>query len=574
MKKLVRNVAALALVGVMAFAAVGCGRGGDDAPTTAPGTPAGTPAQGATPAPGTPPPAGTPTEPLFSYPMNTNVVLTYWVAEATNHQGIVENIGQTRIKQNLMAATGITVDFWQPTGATAAEGFNVLIATAQFPHIVQANWHANFPGGVAGALNDGVIIPLNEPMAQWAPNFMAILDGNAEVRRAVHTDDGVLFVFPFLRIDYILRTSTGPMIRADWLAAQGLAEPVTIADWENMLTVFRDVYGASFSGVASGGNPNGLHQIFSNAFGLRPHQTNGFNLRPGSQEVFWSGADEGFRAYWETMIRWFDQGLIDPDITAANRARVDGGVLGEDFGAWVLPVGGGMGPLLSSPPHDQFDIVAVRWPVLNAGDRTYFQGTANVLDLGSWGHAGITVTAERDGVVMYATRFLDFGYSEEGATLMNWGEYGLVWEWEDQAAGVRRYTDYIHNHPGGRNFAQALSYHALAPMNGPFPQDGGYMPQFAARPQQRNALQIWNFGHDAIQTLLPPVSFTTAEADAHTAHWGDINTHFTSTIAQWLIGETQLNDATWAAYLNTLESLGINTLVQNHQAAVDRFFRR
>jgi len=399
---------------------------------------------------------------------------------------------------------------------------------------------------------------------------------NPAVRLEVITDDGDFYVFPFLRLDPILRTSTGPMVRQDWLDDLGIDEPETIADWENMLIAFNQNFGAQFSGVASQGNPNGLHTTFATAWGLRPTQTQGFNVRPGTQEVFFSFSEPSFREYWETMMRWYAMGLIDEDVTTRTRAELDGMILREELGAFIGPVGGGMGPWLTNAHNEglaHFDILAPRFPVLNAGDPIYFQGTAFAFDMGSWGHAAITSTAERNGHVEVATRWLDWAYSQEGFDLLNWGEEGLVWENAPEEPGGRRYTTYISQHPD-RTFAQALSYHALSPMNAPFVQDGYYMPQFAPRPQQRNALQVWNFGHNAVSTLFPPVSFTEQEADTNRSILPELQSFYQEQLVRWLHGTDELNDDTWNAFINQMNNMGLERVLAGYQAAANRFWSR
>ena len=42
-------------------------------------------------------------------------------------------------------------------------------------------------------------------------------------------------------------------------------------------------------------------------------------------------------------------------------------------------------------------------------------------------------------------------------------------------------------------------------------------------------------------------------------------------VAEFITGQKELNDATWAEYLNTLESMDLETLVSTRQAAYDRW---
>src|SRR5690606_26912925 len=124
---------------------------------------------------------------------------------------------------------------------------NLMIASGQLPDVIEYGW-ATAPKGADSLIKEGRIIRLNELIAEHAPNLTKVLDENPEYRKLVTTDEGNIYVMPFLLGDPSLSVVHGPIIREDWLKKVGLEQPKTIADWEAMLTAFRD------------GDPNGNGQ--------------------------------------------------------------------------------------------------------------------------------------------------------------------------------------------------------------------------------------------------------------------------------------------------------------------------
>ena len=68
-------------------------------------------------------------------------------------------------------------------------------------------------------------------------------------------------------------------------------------------------------------------------------------------------------------------------------------------------------------------------------------------------------------------KILDYGYSEAGHNLFNFGIEGVSYEMKD---GRAEYTDVVTNNPDGWPFAQSLAKYIRANYNGPFIQDLNY----------------------------------------------------------------------------------------------------
>ena len=148
-------------------------------------------------------------------------VVTYWA-------GIPMGDGSSDAEsipfvQYLHEATGIDVDFTiaSSDGGQRTEQFNILIASNEYPDIMESNW-AGFKGGAQGAIDQKVIVPLNQYMDEGKlPNFVKYLEEHPEIDKLLKTDSGEYYTIPFIREDDKSRMFNGPILRKDWLDELG-----------------------------------------------------------------------------------------------------------------------------------------------------------------------------------------------------------------------------------------------------------------------------------------------------------------------------------------------------------------
>ena len=169
------------------------------------------------------------------------VKLTYWVKLHENLDAAkVTNMAQTRWYEAVKEATGIEIEFIHPAAGQDGTEFNLLTAVPdEMPDIVEYSWTA-YPGGASAAIDDEVIISLNDVIASGkAPHLKAILDNEVAIDKAVKTADGDYYVFPFLRgttfEDNNCLFTSGFYMRGDILKELGLEVPETIDEWDAVL---------------------------------------------------------------------------------------------------------------------------------------------------------------------------------------------------------------------------------------------------------------------------------------------------------------------------------------------------
>ena len=162
--KLMRSGALALSIMMLAGTMTGCGKKEDSTKET---TAAASSEQAAAPA-------------EFSYPMSTDETLTYWMELNSNVAANFNNIGDTTFGKKLQEATGITVEFQHPAVGQVAEQFNLLLSNRTLPDVIEYSW-LTYGGGPQKAIEDGVIIPLNDIIDQYCPNLKAYLEANPDI---------------------------------------------------------------------------------------------------------------------------------------------------------------------------------------------------------------------------------------------------------------------------------------------------------------------------------------------------------------------------------------------------------
>ncbi|SFP74673.1 extracellular solute-binding protein [Caldicoprobacter faecalis] len=488
------------------------------------------------------------------YPIKGDYKLTYWVELAANVTAYCTNYSELPWRQELEKRTGVKVEYIHPPVGQAEESLNVLLASGEYPDIMVYQW-PSYPGGVMKLYNDGVIIELTDLMKKYAPNLMAYYEANPEVARQVKSDDGKFYLVPFIRGHKELRHTSGPVLRADWLKANGHDVPITIADWEKVLTAFKENQGceAPFTG-----NLDQIRMTFVNAFGIDR------TFYPDNKVVKFGPVEDGYKEFLITMADWYKKGLIDQNFSTVDRTIQDSKMTTGRAGATRAAGGGQMGPYINTARKEnpEYDLVAAPYPVKNPGEKPKYM---NSFEFTSNGHAVITTSCKHPDIAM---RFLDYAYSEEGHILYNYGIEGVSFEYVN---GVPTYTDLIMNNPEGLTIAQAMSKYCLAPINGPFIQDVNYIRQYYTMPQQKDALVKWS-DVDENTSVMPPITFTPEESAEVAKIMNEINTYVDEMTMKIIMGTEPVSKVD--EFQKTIKDMGIDKAIEIYQRALDRYYAR
>lgn len=551
MKRQLKKATALVMAASIAAGLTGCG-GGKTEETQVPKE---TAAAGETVA------AGEAKE--FSYPMEKGEPIQYWVEPTNTVTANFANLGDTPFAKGLMENTGVDIEFLQPPQGQGKEQFSLIIADGDLPDIMEYNWIADYPGGPEKAIRDGVILPLNDIMDQYCPNLKKYLEENPEIDRAVKTDDGNYYCFPFIRGEDDLRNTIGLMLRADWLEELNLEVPETIDEWHTVLTAFKEQKGCNApltfeytNNQYLGANP------FVAAFDTH------YSFYIGSDDkVHFGAAEEGYKKYLETMNQWYEEGLLDADIATMKNDQVAAKITNGNAGASLGQAGSRMGTWLvaAQKTNPEYDLVAAPQPSTEKGKKAEF----GHVELAYAGRSSACITTSCEDVER-AARLLDWAYSEEGHMYYNFGTEGESYTMED---GQPVYTDQILHHPEGWPVSQAMSAYIRGCYNGPFVQDSRYLEQYYTMDQQKVTPKVWgSASSNGAAHVMPPVTPTSDESKEFSTIINQVNTYRDEMTLKFIFGDVEISE--FDDYVNNLKKMGLDRALEIQNAAYERYKAR
>ncbi len=506
------------------------------------------------------PSSGTPEQITLPIVKDRIVLKTFCTFEPIKGGAAVNSYADIPAYKKMLELTNIDMQFVHPPVGQQNEQFNLMVSSGQYPDIIEWSW-LTYPGGPEKAIQDKVIIPLNDQVAKYAPNITKILADTPEARRQVITDTGLIYGFPFLRLADQWRIITGFQANKAWLAKLGIALPNTLDDWYKMLVAFRtqDPNGS--------GNPNdelpftaqGLARLmpFAGAWGIN------YGFYRIDNTVKFGPAEKEFLDFLTTMNKWYTEKLIDPDFVSTTGNQLDAKITGNKAGSWNGLLSGLLGRLeqLARQKDPSFSIQGLPFPVGPAGKPydneaarlQYFPGTA----------AAISTSSK---YVKEAVKYLDYGYSPEGHMLMVFGIEGQSYR---MVNGEPVFTEAITRNPT-LSIDQAIGLWSRGVSSPPLVFDAALFRNRIFLPDQHAAQAEWARG--VIDRTMPPVTPTPDEGRRFGSLMSQINTYVDEMAAKFITGKEPL--ANWDKYLATLKQLNVDEAVALRQKALERYNAR
>lgn len=135
----------------------------------------------------------------------------------------------TVVQQELEKRLNVKIDWIKYDGAAYSEALSVTLASQDLPDLIygvasDASW-----------INFGAIIPIENELAEYAPNYMALLS-ESDLPYITYGDGHIYGLYTITGFN----ANTTIMVRRDWIDSLGFEAPVTIADWDAFLTAVKD----------------------------------------------------------------------------------------------------------------------------------------------------------------------------------------------------------------------------------------------------------------------------------------------------------------------------------------------
>jgi len=443
----------------------------------------------------------------------SDVALQYWANMDGSSAQTLTSYSEMLMYQEMEKATGVKVEFIHPVaGSTGAEAFNTMLASKELPDMVEYYW-TSYPGGADAAVDDGVIVALNDYLEDYAPNYHNYVAGekndesNNMFKSETMTDSGNYYGFRSLNVGKY-QGFGGIAVRADLLKAWGLDVPETIDDWENVFArAKQEGYSKPFT-------------CFSNPFGITS-SVHTFNTAydVGKKSYIEDGKvvhallQPGYKEFVSKLAEWVEKGYIDRNFVTNQTTDCEGNMTNDKtsiatFG-WVGSLMGKLMPAMEER-NPEYDLVACPYPVMNRGDKCEWQEYAGVAK-----SPEIAITTHCEDLEA-AMKWCDYLYSDEGTILMSFGVEGDTYTIED-IDGEKHYiyTDKILKpETVGANSINGSLYKFFRPGNAPgLTQHTDYLNGYYQYQCQKDAIVIWNSNTEETRKhALPTLTHTTEES--------------------------------------------------------------
>lgn len=491
----------------------------------------------------------------ISYPLEGSPKLTVVASENAYVLNSCPTWQETPFVQKWAEETGVDLE------ASFVSDFSVYLASGEYADIIIYSW-SSYNGGAAKAISDGIIVPIEEYVEELAPDYWATLNEDPNYLKSAVTSSGNLIGFCNIRTEPT-RNSWGAYLRGDWLEELQLEVPETLDEFTEVLREFQQKQNADIPlGITLDDlKKMGRCGILTSPFGLvntEYYQENG--------TIHYGAYEDAYRDYVIYLNQLYEEGLLDSNILTVDGTMTKSNLMNEVSGVTVGYASGGMGATMQqmAETDPEFDLVAMGSLLSDQGGQAMYSQKDGYLSATA---AAITTSCED---VETAVKFLNYGYTEQGNLLMDYGIEGESYELIDD---YPHYTDFVKNNPDGLTFAQAISLYGYTPANGPYVSHDDYMTQTYTE-NQIEALSLWR-DNDTEKYFVPQSAISVAEENMsdYSSIKSEVDTCVNEYFSKFVTGEYSV-DEKWDEYISTLEGMGIETMLQYYQEAYDEYQSR
>lgn len=455
--------------------------------------------------------------------------------------------------QEAAKLTNVTLKGVAPSSATdTQEVFNLLMVSGNLPDIVEGN---NLKDDFIRYGMEGAFIPLEDLIADYAPNIQEFLDTHDYVRTFASAPDGHMYFIPYVPDG---SAGKGYYIRKDWLDTLDLDIPTTVEDLYEVLKAFAN----------EDPNGNGLKDeipYFSR------HVSENFRDNEAVRLTHFWGAytdfyeeeglvkhgftSEEFKEGIINVAKWYDEGLIDPEIyTRGSQSRDI--ALGDDIGGFVHDWFGSTASYNTTLADDipDFELIPIA-PPADVNGLVWEEYNRDLVKPDGW---AITSANEHQ---IETIKYFDFWFSEEGRRLINFGIEGVQYDMIDNKPVFKE--EFLNGEKSVQD--QLWDIGSQVPI--------GFFQDFDYEIQTYNEIAVQGVElyveNEYVKAAFPLVSFTEAEQKVYDELHVNIESYMRDTHQRWILGAEDVNDG-WDAYIERLDELGFQEFLAIYQSGYDR----
>lgn len=500
--------------------------------------------------------------------VNEKVVLNFVGMNMNNTR--VGRYDETDMMKYLEENTNIKIVWDMIPQASWKEKKNLIIASRQLPDGFMGPLSLTADEAqLLGA--DGVLIPLDDLIAQYAPTVSRLIDENPTYEASIRSTDGHIYALTHMQ-DMGFDSLSAAIIRTDWLEKLGLAMPSTTEEFYQVLKAFKD------NDMAGNGKTIPFSFLYQESAALNREVKREFEwifLAFGvpdnpihiaiedNDELIFTGDKEGFKEAIKYLNRLYSEGLIDPEIFTQDRTLLTNKIRQLNVGCYTDY------RLHSSMAHEQIQNLFTFLPALKGpfGDRRWLRAKAGMSE-GAFALTSACTNPEA------AIRWLDYVNEPENNIQMLYGMFKPE-GWDKSEALVPSKTQ-----PGKWTGNTDLRPASVQPNDWPWSAPIGSSPVIATRDiintyiadrPNNVAKEMACSVYRPYLTKYPynfPYRFTATEIEELALIQTDLVNYIYKTQAKWIASGGI--DQEWDAYLAQLKKLNVDRYIELYKTAFKR----
>jgi putative aldouronate transport system substrate-binding protein len=495
------------------------------------------------------------------FPLDERVTFTAWAMWIPGIEQYVDSPADTQVFQQLEELTNVSIDMTLASSPdTAMTEINLIIASGEYPDFIN-NFASYYSAGIDSAIENEIIYDIND-FEDLMPNYYAALESRGAIDDAT-SDGGAIGAVYQINSSYD-SAQAGMVLREDWMEEQGFDAPTTYDELHDILMTFKEVYNTTetlfvpktgipdtfFDGFGSG-----LDFIMNNEMGSAPWN---YVETDDGLEVVFGFMDDSFYDALTLLNSWYNDGLFSGDYLNHNyNLDVSDMTTGES--ACLFPIQNTLNAANSYQEH-----MYKAYPNVSEDGEAIVQAAEQYSALSAQGYS-ITTSCEDTEL---AAQYLDYMYTDEAYTLLNYGVEGVSFEYND--AGEPVLTDIIMNNPDG--IPQAYAQFLYLGVTGSFYCDsdrfkGNYCEE------AKECFDVWDSAYDYYDSPYNTqnVQLSTEETEEYSQRFSDISTYCNEKVAAFITGQTALTEENFEEFRSNMVSMGIEDCTALWQAAADRY---
>lgn len=433
---------------------------------------------------------------------------------------------------------------------------NLVFASGEYPDVFYAAGLT--PAEQMNYGEQGILIPLEDLIENYAPNFKKVLEEYPDVRKSITAPDGHIYSLPV--IEFNQPWYRNPLwYNGDFLKKLNMGKlPETT---EELYTYLKRVKEEDANGngqadeipLSSASTPSlrDIRTWLLGAFGIYEEE-----IYVDDQDVVhYTPLEEGYKEYLVFLNRLWAEDLLDHESFSQTaeqkkaKAQNNQVALFSDWHAYMT-LGGDQStedPMFVPVKSDMVDKPAI---AKNKGVTT-----------------GAFAISNTNPAPEASMRWVDYLYSYEGALLFNKGPEGILWEYTDKENRVKQYLP-VPNGEDREDYRATLTpnYGIPAPTISIDDIYKGLKADFEVWVDNESKTKLLDQG-----ARIPfPTLFLTSEQQAEvTTLTSDLTTYVRQMEAKFVTGAEPMSN--WDNYVATVKKMGGDRMQQIYQEAYDQW---